>query len=168
MNPAIFKEIQIVDKAIAALEAIFPKIEVRWEPQTDRAHRFDGHLIVGKKRIAAEVKGEFRMPQLGKILVQKGENTDFMLIAENIAQPIREKLRLEGVAFLDTAGNAFLQFPDLSLLVEGKKQAHPSEKGKDKAFQKTGLKLVFAYLKEPELRKRTLSIMMDRINGKDL
>jgi hypothetical protein len=154
MHNSVLIERQIVDRAIAALSTHFP-IAVRWEMSdtpTTKKPSIDGFLTLQNKRIAAEVKGDFRMHQLEGILKQKSNYGDIILIANVLSDTIKEKLKLEGVSYLDTAGNAFIFYPpDIAIAIDGKKRETNKEIIKDKAFTKTGMRVVFAYLKDEVL-----------------
>jgi hypothetical protein len=149
MHHSIIIERQIVDKAMEALSTHFPTpINIKWEAANDQPDKgIDGFLVVQNKRIATEVKGDFRMHQLGKILKQKLDFGDFILIANVLPEKIKEKLRQEGVSYLDTAGNASIFFPpNIVIAIDGKKRESSQEHLKDKAFTKSGMRVVFAYL----------------------
>ena len=173
MYNSIFIERQIVDKAMDALIKHFPTpINIQWEGSNDQHDRgVDGFLIVQNKRISAEVKGDFRMHQLGKILKQKSDFGDFILIANVLPENIKEKLREEGVSYLDTAGNASIVFPpNIVIAIDGKKRVINQENLKDKAFTKTGMRVVFAYLINDSLLKmpyrtiaQTIGVSLDTI-----
>lgn len=153
MEKAIFLERQIVDKAMGALSTIFP-VSVHWEManEVNGNLQIDGFLTLQNKRIPAEVKGDFRMHQLAALLKQKSNYDDFILIANILTDNIKEKLRQEGVSYLDTAGNAFIFYPpDITIAIDGKKREVNRESVKDKAFTKTGMRVVFQYLKNESL-----------------
>ena len=56
-----------------------------------------------------------------------------------------------GINYLDTAGNAFIFYPPIAIAVDGKKREINKETLKDKAFTKTGMRLVFKYLRNETL-----------------
>ena len=153
MQTAILKERQIVDKAIDALTAHFPMV-IEWEAADNTFNakkRIDGFLTLQNKRIPAEVKGDFRMHQLGRILEQIADYDAFILIANVLPENIKDKLKKLGINYLDTAGNAFIFYPPIAIAIDGKKRAINKEVLRDKAFTKTGMKLIFAYLTKETL-----------------
>jgi hypothetical protein len=154
MQNSILIERQIVDKAIDALKTQFP-MTIKWETAENKKNdkiQIDGFLTLQNKRIPAEVKGDFRMHQLGKILQQKSDYGDFILIANILSDTIKEKLKEEGISYLDTAGNAFIFYPpNIAIAVDGKKRIVNQEILKDKAFTKTGMGVVFKYLRSASL-----------------
>lgn len=77
-----------------------------------------------------------------------------MLVTEYVNPNMAERLRQAGAAFIDAAGNAFLDFPPLLLFLTGKKPPRPPARAKaTRAFQPTGLRVVFALLQRPELAR---------------
>jgi hypothetical protein len=75
-----------------------------------------------------------------------------LLVADYITPPVAEKLRAQGVAFVDTAGNAWLDHPPLLVWVKGQKPtAKPARVTTGRAFQPGGLQVVFALLCNPTL-----------------
>ena len=152
MQAAILKERQIVDKAIDALTTHFPML-VEWETAhlVDNKQPIDGFLLLQNKRIAAEVKGDFRMHQLVQLLAQKAKHEAFILIVNVLSENSKAKLKELGINYLDTAGNAFIFYPPIAIAIDGKKKAVNRENLKDKAFTKAGMRLVFAYLKNETL-----------------
>jgi hypothetical protein len=164
MQNSIFIERQIVDKAIGALNLNFP-IPIEWEVANERQDRgIDGFLMLQNKRIPAQVKGDFRMHELGKILQQKSNYGNFILIANILPDTIKEKLRQEGISYLDTAGNAFIIYPpSLTIAIDGKKREVNQASVKDKAFTKTGMRVVFNYLKSPSLLQLPYRTIADSV-----
>ena len=72
-----------------------------------------------------------------------------LLFTDYVHQQLAEKLREEGVEFVDLAGNAYLNRPWLYVFVTGRKRIRAPERP-TRAFQATGLKLIFLLLKNPD------------------
>ena len=75
-----------------------------------------------------------------------------ILIADYVTPPMAEKLKAKGIAFLDAAGNAFLDQPPVYVWVKGER---PTEQPAattttGRAFRPGGLKVLFALLCHPE------------------
>jgi hypothetical protein len=64
-----------------------------------------------------------------------------------------ERLREKGVQFIDAAGNAYMNWPPLLVWVKGQQPANMPKSGdmRGRAFQVTGLKVLFALLCKPQL-----------------
>ncbi len=149
MQQTIFIEQQIVDKAIAAFTRQFP-MTIEWEKSIENG--VDGFLTFQNARLPAEVKGDFRKQDLLKVFQQKVEYGNLIVIADFLPDALKTILKGQNINYLDTAGNAFIFFPPyLAIAVEGKKKAANNAILKDSAFTKTGLRVVFEYLKNDQL-----------------
>lgn len=76
-----------------------------------------------------------------------------MLVTDYVTPPVAEKLKELDIAFVDAAGNAYLRHPQMLVWVTGRKPAvttRPKFRA-GRAFQPTGLKLIFALLCKPEV-----------------
>jgi hypothetical protein len=71
-----------------------------------------------------------------------------LLCLDHVHQNLVETLRDHQIEFVDPAGNIYLHRPWLYVLVTGRKRAQRRERP-TRAFQTTGLKLVYLLLKEP-------------------
>lgn len=150
MQNSVLMERQIVDKAIDALLTYFP-IDVKWEAAS-KDKKIDGFLIIHNKRLPAEVKGDFRLHQLGEMLLQKSVYGELLIIANILTDNVKAELKKNGISYLDTAGNAYIVYPpDIAVAVDGKKRVVLKENVKDRAFSKTGMRVVFEYLKDGSL-----------------
>ena len=106
-------------------------------------------------RIPVEVKREVRAHQLGKLFDLKKKLKRVMVVAEYIYPKLKEELRAEGVAYLETNGNIFIKEGNLFLWVDNFK-TEPKETGvTGRAFAKTGLKLLFHFLVDEDLLNLT-------------
>lgn len=77
-----------------------------------------------------------------------------LLVAPHVPPPVAMACREHGVHFADTAGNVFLDWGDLLLDVEGRRpQRGPAARAdrRLRAFQPSGLRIVFALLCRPDL-----------------
>ncbi len=75
------------------------------------------------------------------------------LLATDYANPkLAEQLKNQGSNFIDAAGNAYINQPPLFIYITGNKpETTPSTAKVNRAFQPTGLKLLFALLCKPDL-----------------
>ena len=75
-----------------------------------------------------------------------------MLVTHFVNPRIAERLKQMDIPFIDTAGNAYLNVPPVFIFIKGNRP--PEELAKQpmtRAFQPTGLKVVFAFLCHPAL-----------------
>ncbi|WP_335965064.1 hypothetical protein [Galbibacter sp. PAP.153] len=73
-----------------------------------------------------------------------------ILIAEYISKKAAQELKERGINYIDVAGNAFIRYNDLTIFVEGQKNAKKDKTNQSRAFQETGLKIIFHLLNKPE------------------
>ena len=102
---------------------------------------------------AADVKRGLRPDALGAVIHQferLGEQG--LLVADYVTPPMAEQLRARGIPFVDTAGNAYIDQPPLLVWVKGEKPqlAAGARRPAGRAFQATGLQVLFALICHPE------------------
>lgn len=81
----------------------------------------------------------------------KEQNPHIIVIAENINTNIREKLRSMNICYLDVAGNTFIKTQDHLIFLDGFKNTNKITINRNRAFTKTGLKVLYNLLINPEL-----------------
>jgi len=118
---------------------------------------FDAILRIGlhemKWDFAAEIKNGVTPANLGVIvqrlrkLPQKG-----LLVTRYVAPKMADRMKEMDIQFIDAVGNAYLNVPPLFIFIKGNKpvQRHPTGRT-TRAFQPTGLQVVFALLCNPGL-----------------
>ena len=109
-----------------------------------------------KNTFAAEIKKWAQQANLGALvnqiqnLPEKG-----LLVADYVNPKMAEKLRQKEVQFIDTAGNAYINVKPIYVYVTGNRkettQFMPTQTGAKRAFEPTGLKVIFAFLCQPQL-----------------
>ena len=109
------------------------------------------HLKPYNKRFLIEVKKEIRKHQLNHLIDLKRRSNNFLLVAERLTPSLRKQLREESIPYLEANGNIFIEGDDLFLLIDGNKAPKLIKDDKNRAFTKTGLKLVFHFLQDKEL-----------------
>jgi len=114
-------------------------------------------LDEGETVFAAEVKKWAQQANLGA-LINKVKNLPEhgVLIADYVDHKMAEKLRQENVQFIDTVGNAYINVPPVYVYVKGNRRETPDKFkainiGAKRAFEPTGLKVIFAFLCQPDL-----------------
>jgi hypothetical protein len=145
----------------AALAASKAALGLHWtvlnKPARRQATAADTRLelrYAGKTlKYVAEVKRRLRPATLGVVIHQLAAHGDHaLLVTDHVTPPLADQLRAQGVQFIDTAGNAFLNTPPLLIWVKGEKPADrltpPRDRGR--AFGATGLQVVFALLCKPD------------------
>jgi hypothetical protein len=121
-------------------------------PDATLGLRFGGREL----RYVAEAKLGLRPATLGAVIHQlRAHGGNPLLVADHVTPPLADALRAQGIEFIDAAGNAFLNQPPLLVFVKGQRllEERPAlERGR--AFQATGLQVLFALLARPELVAR--------------
>ncbi len=146
----------LIDTALAAVRKLGIDAEVeRLQPKLGRAQA-DALIRVrhGDQEIlyAADVKRGLRPAFLGAVLQQLerlGEHA--LLVADYVTPQIADELCARRVAFIDTAGNAYLDQPPLLVWVKGQRPAkRAAAQTTGRAFQASGLQVLFTLLCHPE------------------
>jgi len=101
---------------------------------------------------AVELKRGLRPEALAAVIHQLERHGHHgLLVADYITPPMADQLRARKIAFVDTAGNAFLDQPPLFVWVKGEKPRHVGgDRPVGRAFQATGLRVLFALICHPE------------------
>jgi hypothetical protein len=109
-----------------------------------------------KQRYAAHVKRELRLANLGAALHEQDRLAELhsmpgLLVADYIKPELAEALREQGREFADAAGNAYIRQPGMFIYVKGNKPVVRTAAPQiGRAFQPTGLQVIFALLCHPE------------------
>lgn len=104
-----------------------------------------------KVKFLVGVKREIRNHQLIGIEELAMHHKNFLLIAETILPKIKEELRKQGIAYLDTAGNIFMKTEKHHLWIDGHKKQKTTDEKPDRAFKAGGLKLIYLFLTNENL-----------------
>ncbi|MDR5591327.1 type IV toxin-antitoxin system AbiEi family antitoxin [Christiangramia sp. SM2212] len=115
----------------------------------------DALLTIKNIQFVVEAKAAVRTSNQGFILSQLEEmknnsNRPIILIAEYISKKATHELKERGINYIDVAGNSFIKYEDLAIFVEGQKNTKKDKTNQSRAFQETGLKIIFHLLNTPE------------------
>lgn len=72
-----------------------------------------------------------------------------VVVAEEISSAVKDQLRSLKIAYLDGAGNIYLNTDKRFVLIDGNKQLKENKKPVNRAFTKAGLKVIFVLLTHP-------------------
>lgn len=147
-------ELRLLQRALAATNeaaGLQWHVLAKEPPDADFAVNLDTERK--KFTFLVEVKQRVKPETLGLILHQVARHGDRgLLVADYVTPPIADRLRMEGVQFIDTAGNAFINAPPLFVWVKGEKRhADLNTVRAARAFGATGLKVVLTLLCKPQL-----------------
>lgn len=103
--------------------------------------------------------------------MMRDNGTDALLLTDYVSPRLGEILRAERIQFIDAAGNANLEHPPIVISIIGRKRAGDTRvfrRAAGRAFQPTGLRVVFALLCHPDwirLPYRELARVSDVAHG---
>ncbi len=106
-----------------------------------------------KKQFVGEVKGRINTPALGAIIHRLRQfHPKGILVTDYVNPNMAERLKEEKIPFIDAAGNVYLNEPPIFIYVKGNRPQEKFQKEKlRRAFQPTGLKILFAFFCKPHL-----------------
>jgi hypothetical protein len=162
------KENEILQFAINALKEQFAldNVEVNTEQIQNQNVRADYLLRIKVQQIEyyyyAEVKTNITKTEIAiKGLEQKMYELNktpkypVLLLTKYVNPKMAERLKNQGIQFIDTAGNAYINHPPLYIFVKGNRLTEALRPIPVKrAFKPTGLKLIFAFLCNPGLENK--------------
>ena len=145
-----YPENQLLDTVLALAPTLGITAEIDERDVRTGDRRVDAFVRIGRGRqtrvYAAEVKKGLRPATLGAVLHQiEQTGKPPLLITDYVTPPLAEKLKARNIAFLDAAGNAYLDQPNLYIWIKGERpvDAPTMNKQKGRAFQASGLKVLF-------------------------
>jgi hypothetical protein len=151
-------EYELLNKVVEAIhrEAGL-RLTVKERELKIRDYEVDAIIEIGgyDQPFVAEIKKWAPQANLGA-LVNKVKNLpgDGLLVADYVNPQMAEKLKEQEVQFIDAAGNAYINRPPLYVFVKGNREIKivlPTKDGGQRAFDRTGLKIIFAFLCNPKL-----------------
>lgn len=152
-------EIEILNNAIHNLEKNIP---INWDWKAidyNKDKGLDGELNINlnnqKIILVVEIKKDVKNHQLFNILNYKNKFPNFLLVAEKLYPKVKKELRENRVNYLEGNGNVYINTDNIFLYVDTN-AVTKTQKGKgNRAFTKTGLKVIFQFLLNPKLINQT-------------
>ena len=109
-------------------------------------------LTIGDDEIPLAIQLTVRPTLAMLVLTKLNPTNEQTLIVANYVNPIMaERLKVQNIWFLDSAGNAYIKHPQLFIYIKGNKLTEKPTTRVSRAFHPTGLKVVYAFLCNPEL-----------------
>jgi hypothetical protein len=130
-------------------------LKVTWRPRKRDPGTIDLLVKEGKMKFIVEVKGYVGAYHLDQIFQKAELHQPLMVVAENIAAPVKDKLRAKGIAYLEANGNVYIAHGHTFIFIDGNKPVREMKPVTNRAFTKTGLKAVFHLLNDPLAITRT-------------
>ena len=166
-KPKAVTENLLLNAAVEAAQGLGATVEiVQREPKRGTTHA-DAVVRVthgGRKVLyAVEVRRSLQPETLGMALQQlERVGPNAMLVTDYVAPALADELKARRIAFLDTAGNAYIDQPSVLIWVKGNKPAaKPAAVTVGRAFQPTGLQVVFTLLCNPQAVNQPYRVLAD-------
>lgn len=149
------KENELMTTALNALRAELP-IDWKWEAVDDIEHNeIDGELLLLIKnqelKFQVVIKKDLKNHQLYNVLELKESTNNILLITEKLYPKMKAELRKNQVNYLEANGNVYLENHQVFLFIDNKGAIKAQKEKGNRAFTKTGLKVVFHFLLDPEI-----------------
>ena len=156
INKVKMKKHNIATTALENLQRS-AQIKGKWKPidQKRADNRLDGQIELNYHdniiKLNAEVKNNLRTIHLPLIYKLAKDLAPLIIIADHIFPKIKEELRNHNIAYLEVNGNIWLKFGKNLLWIDTNKTL-PEEKEKiNRAFTKTGIRVLFDFLRDETL-----------------
>jgi hypothetical protein len=155
------KENRILEAAVQAARNL--GIEIQVDPNTHKdLVGGDGvvHIACGEQNLfyVASVRHTLHPATLGVALeqIERLNQQQVMLVTDYVSPALADELRARDIAFLDTAGNAYIKNGPFLVWVKGQKRLEKNiVHAAGRAFQPTGLQLLFTLLCNPQTVNRS-------------
>ena len=159
MNRKGTTETKILDTTIQAVERETGlRLQIEQTEAQIGDYRVDAivRLEPGNQELTVEIKKWAQQANIGAMIDQLKRLPGKGLLAADYINPnMAGKLRDAEVQFIDTAGNAYINQPPVYVYATGNRQQQntfmPTKGVAKRAYEPTGLKVVFAFLCNPEL-----------------
>ncbi len=156
------KENELLELALEALKKNLPtQAQIKTvKPLRDPRLRADYLLRIvmqGKEiRYYAEIKANVTKADKLLAMMRKGEfDHPLLLVTKYINTRLADELKQNGIEFIDTAGNTFIDQPPLYIFVKGNKPDIVKTPPPKRTFKPAGLKVIYAFLCNPGLENKT-------------
>jgi hypothetical protein len=162
----LINEVHLLEKAV---EAFYEQTGMRIElemPISSYSKGGDCIAILEDKTFDLFVKTSISSQNLSAVIYELSRKSDkkrALLVTRYINSNLMDKLRDAKVSCIDTAGNAFIHELPIYVFVKGNKVSHEASYLKTgRAFQYSGLKVIYAFLQNPNLVQQTYRDIAER------
>lgn len=137
-------------------------INVLWKPAGQLDGKLTFHINQEEIILNVEIKKEIRAHQIEQLRFLKEKYIDLIVVAEKIFPKVKEQLREENIAYLEENGNFYLKRKVLWFWIDNNKTIENAKDKGNRAFTKTGLKVLFQFLLDKELINKTQREIAER------
>lgn len=125
-------------------------IKAFWKAKGPLDGVFDFTVNDHKYTFVIDVKNEIRAHQLQQFTDFNNSHKYFLLVANRIFPKIKEELRQRGISYLEANGNVFIKKEGVFVFVDTQKPLNIDKSRGNRAFTKTGLKVLFYLLQHKD------------------
>lgn len=126
-------------------------IEGVWQAEGPLAGKVELYLPQKQLSFNVEARKEVRAFHVRQIQEAAGQFPPYLLVAQRLFPKIKEALRQLGIAYLEGNGNIFIRQGDIWLWIDANKPLKVPAAKSNRAFTKTGLKVLFHLFLNKEL-----------------
>lgn len=149
------KEAVIIERATQILKDR-TGIKITWQSYGKAEDKVYGIVFQNRAmQFIADYKKHLPVYQVEQVVKSQGIRFPLLVVAEKIAPPAREQLRMKGIAYIEANGNLFINNSQATIFLDGNKPVKETKPVTNRAFTKTGLKAVFHLLNNPDAISRT-------------
>lgn len=104
-------------------------------------------ILTPSQTIMVEVKRNIRPAHLGAIIQRiKKLQPVGLLVADYVNPNVAKTLKANGIQYMDACGNSYLNLPPIYVNITGQKPVVQTKQETNKAFDVSGLKLIYGFL----------------------
>lgn len=144
------------------LNTLENEIPIKWDWNTINIYNDTGiygnlTLVINDQTLNFNVgiKKELKNHQLFNLIQQKGDTDNFLLIAEKLYPKVKKELKENNINYIEANGNVYINREGIYVHIDTNKTLQLPKDTGNRAFTKTGLKVVFHFLLEPQLLNQT-------------
>ncbi len=127
------------------------EIEGVWQPDGQLDGRVELRVLAKEWCFNVEARKELRAHQVRQIQEASERFAPYILVAHRLFPKIKEALRQLGIAYLEGNGNIYIKDENIWLWIDANKPLKVSAAKGNRAFTKTGLKVLFHLLLDKAL-----------------
>lgn len=154
-NGEIVDNQHLLHAALAKLQTLGLAVTLEGQDVLLRKTKADARVRIGyggrEAAYLIELKRGLRQASLGAAIHQLERfGEEGLLVTDHVTPSMAEQLRERRIQFIDAAGNAYLDQPPMLVWIKGEKHTGPVGSQTQRAFQASGLQILFALICHPE------------------
>ncbi|WP_010136524.1 type IV toxin-antitoxin system AbiEi family antitoxin [Ochrovirga pacifica] len=112
---------------------------------------YDAVLSFFEEQFVVCLKADIRNSNFGMILgavneLRSNTSKPVVVVAKYISKSIMNEFRERNINYIDVSGNAFISYRSIFVFIDGQKRKTTEKKNQSRAFQETGIKIIFYLL----------------------